>query len=301
MRGLKIGHFSDQAQGVGVSVFLFENTAVGSYWLCGSAPATHQLAALDVANCVPRCHGLVLAGGSAYGLHAAAGVNRYLGERGIGHPVPTGVVPVVPAAAIYDLAYLSAVFPSAEQAYQACLTATEDNLERGRIGAGSGATVGKLIPDAFCMTGGIGRAVLRQEDGLEVVAYAVVNSVGDVYADEKVIAGSCDASGQFLNGEHYLLSGKSEIDLFAGANTTLAVIFTNAALEKDACQRTAKMASAGMGRAIAPVFTRFDGDIIFALSLGEVQASELTVGTMAAEALRLAIIDAVKESEIVKG
>ncbi len=149
MHGLKVGHFSDQAQGVGVSVFLFEHSAVGSYWLCGSSPATHQIAALDVASCVPMCHGLLLAGGSAYGLHAAAGVNRYLGERGIGHPVPTGVVPVVPAAAIYDLAYLSAVFPSAEQAYQACLSATEENSERGRIGAGSGATVGKLIPEAL--------------------------------------------------------------------------------------------------------------------------------------------------------
>ncbi len=224
MRGLKIGHFTDLAQGVGASVFLFEAGATGAYWVCGSAPATHELAALDVASSVPYCHGLVFAGGSAYGLHAAAGAMRYLGERGIGHPVPTGVVPVVPAAAIYDLAHKVAVFPAADQIYQACLTASEDNVQSGRIGGGTGATVGKLVPDTQCMTGGIGRAVLSQPDGLQVIAYVVVNAVGDVYDHGKLLAAACDADGNKVNANEFLLSGRGETDLFAGTNTTLAVI-----------------------------------------------------------------------------
>lgn len=301
MRGLKIGHFSDHERGTGVSVFLFEQSAAGGYWICGSAPASHELAPLDPDNAVQRCHGLVLAGGSAYGLHAAAGAMRYLGERNIGHPVPTGVVPIVPAAAIYDLAYRAAHFPAASETYEACLAATEDNQNSGRIGAGTGATVGKLIHDASPMSGGIGRAVLTLPDGLEVVAYVVVNSIGDVKTGDTIVAGARNQKGEFADCEKYLLSGKAEKDIFDCANTTLAAVFTNAKFAKDGCARIAKMAAAGFARAIAPVFTRYDGDIVFCMSLGEMEANELTVGTMAAEAVRLAILDAVRESEIING
>ena len=301
MHGLKIGHYSDDEQGTGVSVFLFEDSAAGGYWICGSAPATHELAALDPDNSVPRCHGLVLSGGSAFGLHAAAGAMQYLHEKKIGHPVPSGVVPIVPAAAIYDLSYRKEAFPTAGQAYEACKRATEDNHQRGRVGAGTGATVGKLIPFAKSTTSGIGRVVLSQSDGLEVVAYVVVNSVGDVRDHGKTIAGARDAHGQFADCEKFLLSGQAESELFANSNTTLAAVFTNAAFNKDESKRIAKMAAAGMARAISPVFTRFDGDIVFCLSVGQMSASELTVGAMAAEAVRLAILDAVKEAEIVKG
>ena len=301
MRGLKIGHFSNHEQGTGVSVFLFEGQATGAYWICGSAPATHEIAALDAASSAPHCHALVLAGGSAYGLHAAAGAMRYLGERGIGHPVPTGVVPIVPAAAIYDMAYRDAHIPSADNTYDACVAASEENTARGRIGAGAGATVGKLIPDAHCMTGGLGRAVLTQTDGLEVIAYVVVNSVGDIRDQQTIVAGARDQQQQFADCEKFLLAGHDEIELFSATNTTLAVIVTNASLDKGAGTRIAKMASAGLARVISPVFTRFDGDIVFCMSVGDAQASELTVGVMAAEALRLAVLDAVRESEIVNG
>lgn len=294
MRGLKIGHYSDQERATGLSVFLFEESAVGGYWVCGSAPATHELAALDPDGSVPRCHGLVLTGGSAYGLHAAAGAMRYLAEINVGHPVPSGVVPIVPAAAIYDLAHTADHFPTADNAYEACVAASENNVDHGRIGAGTGATVGKLVPFAKHMAGGIGRAVLRQKDGLEVIAYVVVNSVGDVYEHGKVIAGARDARGQFANTEEFLLSGQAENELFSSPNTTLAAVFTNAALAKDEARRIAKMGAAGMARAISPVFTRFDGDIVFCMSVGNIAASELTVGAMAAEAVRRAIIDAVK-------
>jgi L-aminopeptidase/D-esterase-like protein len=300
MHGLKIGHFSDPEQGTGVSVFLFEYSAAGAYWICGSAPASHELAALDPDNSVARCHGLALAGGSAFGLHTAEGVKLFLREKGIGHPVPRSVVPIVPAAAIYDMAYRADHYPTADNAYQACLEATEDNQQRGRVGAGTGATVGKLVPNMHCMTGGIGRAVLTHQDGLEVLAYVVVNAVGDVRDNNVIMAGACDAQGKFADSEKFLLSGQAELELFPHANTTLAAVFTNATFDKSAAKRIAKMAVAGMARAISPVFTRFDGDTVFCMSLGGRLASELTVGAMAAEAVRLAILDAVRETEIVK-
>lgn len=297
MKGLKIGHATNEEYGTGLSVFLFEESAVGAYWICGSAPATHELVVLDSDNSVPKLNGLVLAGGSAYGLYAAKGMMRYLTERGIGHPTPHGVVPIVPAAAIYDLAYKQAMPPSEEEAYQACLTASENNTQSGRIGAGTGATIGKLIPTAKAMHGGFGLAQLRLTNGILVNAYAVVNGVGDVRdAASRIVAGACDEHGHFANCEKYLLSGQGEKDLFAHGNTTLVVVVTNAQFSKGELKRIAKMATAGMGRAIAPIFTRFDGDILFCISVGDQLASELTVGTMAAEAVRLAILDAVKES-----
>lgn len=300
MHGLKIGHFTNDESATGVSVFLFEHSAVGAYCVGGSAPATHELAVLEAENSVPKVYGLVLAGGSAYGLHAAEGVMRYLTEQHIGHPTPHGVVPIVPAAAIYDLAYVKPHPPTANDAYQACLGASETNSESGRIGAGRGATIGKLIPNTKPMTGGLGRAQLELENGVIVLAYVVVNCVGDVRnAANDIIAGARDEQEQFANCEAYLLSGQGENDLFSHGNTTLAAVFTNAAFSKSELKRIAKMALAGMGRAIAPVFTRFDGDIVFCISVGEHIASELTIGTMAAEAVRLAIIEAVKDSEVV--
>lgn len=299
MWGVKVGHFSNKQGGTGVSVFLFEHDAVGGYWICGSAPATHELAALDPDNSVPECHGLALTGGSAYGLHSSLGVMRFLVEKGIGHPVPSGVVPIVPASAIYDMAYMSSQFPSSGDAYQACLEAAENNTQSGQIGAGTGATVGKIVPGTNCMQGGIGRAMLKLENGLEVMAYAVVNSVGDVHDDGAIVAGACDANDMFVNSEAYLLSGQAENELFSNSNTTLVAVFTNAALEKDGAKRIAKMACAGIARAITPVFTKYDGDIAFCFSVGDYDVNELTLGTMAAEAVRLAILDAVKESKII--
>ena len=299
MRGLKVGHFTNEKAGTGVSVFLLEQGAQGGYWICGSAPATHELVVLDPDNSIPKLYGLVLAGGSAYGLYAAAGVMKYLTEQAIGHQTMHGVVPIVPAAAIYDLAYKQAVPPTADEAYQACLIAQEDNCESGRIGAGAGATIGKLIPDTKHMTGGLGFAQQRLANGTTVLAYAVVNCVGDVRnTAAEIIAGARTATNTFADCEQYLLSGRAEADLFAHGNTTLVAVFTNAQFAKEELKRIAKMASAGMARAITPIFTRYDGDILFCVSTGTETASELTVGTMAAEAVRLAILDAVKHSTV---
>lgn len=298
MNGFKVGHFTDTPNGTGVSVFLFEQSAVGAYWICGSAPASHELAVLDPDNSVPKLYGLVFSGGSAFGLHSAQGVMVYLAERKIGHPTTHGVVPIVPAAAIYDLAYKNPLPPDATAAYQAAQSATEDNKESGRIGAGTGATVGKIIPGTFRMTGGLGCAALSLGGGVEVIAYAVTNSIGDVRnAKGDIIAGAIDADGKFANCAHYLLSGKAERDLFSQSNSTLVVVITNAKFSKAELKRIGKMAIAGIARAISPVFTRYDGDILFCISVGELLASELSIGTLAAEATRLAILDSVKDAE----
>lgn len=297
MENLKIGHINDEENGTGISVFLFEQGARGACWICGAAPASHELAALDPDNSVPNLHGLVFTGGSAYGLYAAKGVMTYLAERGIGHPTLQGVVPIVPAAAIYDLNYKKAIAPTAQQGYEAACSASLDNTQSGRIGAGTGATVGKLIPNKFSMTSGVGRGEISLNNGVTVISYAVVNSVGDVRkSDGEIVAGACEQDGTFANCEQYLLSGQAERDLFAHSNTTLAVVFTNAKFDKSELKRIGKMALAGMARAIVPIFTRYDGDILFCVSVGNEVASEITIGALAAEAVRNAILDGVKNS-----
>lgn len=299
MDGVKIGHYTNKAAGTGASVFIFENKGKGAYWVCGSSPATHELVVLDPDNSVANVDGLVLAGGSAYGLYAAQGMMTYLTEQGMGHATPHGVVPIVPAAAIYDLAFKEPTPPAAVDVYAACKSAIADNTATGRIGAGTGATVGKLIPTAKHMSGGLGRAELKLENGLQVLAYAVVNCVGDVRdTTGQIIAGARDEKG-FADCERYLLDGKAEQFLFEHTNTTLVAVFTNGDFSKSELKRIAKMATAGLARAISPIFTRYDGDIVFCISIGRHAASELTTGTMAAEAVRLAIINAVQGAEIV--
>lgn len=300
MQGLKIGHTSNTEHGTGVSVFLFEQGATAGYWVCGSAPASHELAVLDPENSVPHLYGLVFSGGSAYGLFAAQGAMTYLTERGIGHPTVHGIVPIVPAAAIYDLNYKSALPPTAEEAYQACVNARENNTESGRIGAGCGATVGKIVPHKKHMSGGLGRAELTLANGIKVIAYVVVNAIGDIYGTAgNIIAGSRNDDGTFANCSQYLLSGKAEEDLFSQTNSTLAVVLTNAKFSKDELKRIGKMAIAGMARAISPAFTRYDGDILFCVSIGDKLVSELTLGSMATQAVQTAILDAVKDSEVI--
>ncbi len=299
MDGLKINHTSNQQDGTGASVFLFESGAVGSFVIAGTASASHELAVLDPEHSVPFVHGLMLCGGSTFGLFAAEGMVRYLAEKNIGFRMPHAIVPLVPAAALYDLSYINAVSPRAEAVYKACLNASKDNLDSGSIGAGTGATVGKLIGLGYEMKSGIGRSSLKLASGLEIVAYAAVNAVGDVYDKGKLLAGARYKDGSWVNSEKILLSGQAEKNLFAGSNTTLVAVFCNAKADKAAMKRIAKMATAGLARAISPVFSPYDGDIVFCFSLGAYEASELMLGTMAAEQVRLAIIDAVKDSRII--
>lgn len=294
---LKIGHTTNHVNGTGATVFLFNQPVEAAYHLCGSSPATRELTVLELDAHVSHIDSLVFLGGSAIGLGAVDGAIRWLEEHNRGWLTPHGKVPIVPAAAIYDLAYKKAIPPTAAEVYQACLDATAQNEAFGRIGAGTGATIGKLVPDATRMTGGLGRAAIHLDTGLKVVAYAIVNSVGDV-RDEvgNIIAGAQWADGQFANCENYLLSGQSERTV-APLNTTLIAILTNARFSKNQLKRIAKMASAGLARAIAPIFTPYDGDLVYCISLGEQLVSETIVGTISAEVTRQAIVNAVLTAE----
>lgn len=300
MQGLKIGHTTQEKYGTGVSVFILDKPATAAYILCGSSPATHEFGPLEASATVTHIDGLVLCGGSAFGLSATAGAMRWFQEQKRGWATPYGAVPILPAAAIFDLGVKSTVPPSPDDAYQACLTAVENNTASGRIGAGTGASVGKIVKSAATMSGGIGYAEVHLPHDIKVIAYAVVNSVGDVRDKEgKIIAGAKSADGAFADCQKYLLSGHSE-EKNLEMNTTLVAIFTNAKFAKTELHRIAKMAVAGMGRAITPIFTQYDGDIIFCVSLGEKRAVELIVGTAAAEATQQAIINAVINSVVLQ-
>ena len=301
MQGLLVGHTTNKLKGTGVSAFIFEKPAVGTYHICGSSPASHELTSLDLAANVTSVNGLLFCGGSAFGLAAAAGAMQWFAERKRGWTVPNGVVPIVPAAAIYDLGVTSTHPPGAEEGYQACDAAIENNIQTGRIGAGTGASVGKIISNAARMSGGIGYAEMVLSDGVFVCAYAVVNCVGDVYdTNGNIIAGAAYPNGEFGDCEKYLLAGLPEKRLHQ-TNSTLVAVFTDAKFSKTELKRIARMSVAGMARAISPVFTRYDGDIIFAVSLGEREGEELIVGATAARVTQLAVISAVKNSVVLSG
>ncbi len=295
MQSLKIGHYTHEQHATGVTVFLFDQPAPAAYSLCGASPASHELHVLELDAHVPYIDGLVFSGGSAFGLNAVSGVMQWFQEQGRGYRTPYAPVPIVPAVGIYDFAVKSAIPPTADNAYEACLNAIDNNPLQGRVGAGAGASIGKLVPHAKRMSGGVGFAERTLKNGVSVLAYAVVNSLGDVRDGSKIIAGARLPDGKFANCERYLLTGHEEIvsDL---ANTTLVAVFTNAKFSKVELKRIGKVAMAGMARAISPVFTESDGDIIICASLGELPEVELVVSAMAAETVRQAIIHAVKDS-----
>jgi len=301
MQSLKIGHSTHLDHGTGLTVFLFDQPANAAYVLCGSSPASRELGVIELDATVQHIDGLVFSGGSAFGLAAVDGVMRWLQEQGKGFVTPAGVIPIVPAAGIYDLGVQRPHPPTPEDGYQACVTAIENNPLRGRIGVGTGASVGKLLPNTLCMSGGFGHAQMTLENGVTVGAYAVVNSLGDVRDKQgNIIAGAQTRDGEFANCEKSLLSGVREKKLEEIINTTLVAVFTNAKFTRQELKRIAKVALGGMARAISPVFTRFDGDIIFAVSLGDKDASEVTVSAMAAEMVQQAIVSAVKDSIILE-
>lgn len=299
MQALRTGHYSNIAHGTGVSVFLFDRPAEAAYCLCGSSPATRELHVLELDGNISHIDGLVFLGGSAFGLGAADGVMQWFAEHSRGKPTSAARVPIVPAAGIYDLAVKSVLPPTAAEAYQACVNANEHDQLEGCVGAGTGASVGKLVPDTFRMSGGVGRAEMKFSDGLMVMASVVVNCVGDVRdAAGKIIAGASLENGEFADCEKFFLSGQSEKKIISSSNTTLAAVFTNAKFSKIELKRIARVALSGMARAISPVFTRYDGDLVFCVSLGEQEASEMMVSVIAAEVVRRAIVNAVKDSVV---
>ncbi|MDZ7343863.1 MAG: P1 family peptidase [candidate division KSB1 bacterium] len=295
--GLRLGHIHDEAARTGCTVILPERAAIAGVDVRGSAPGSREIEALKPVRLVSEIHGVLLTGGSAFGLDASGGVQKYLEERGIGFDVGVAKVPIVPTAVIFDLAVGDAkTRPTAEMAYRACVQASATETRQGLVGAGCGATVGKIRGYEHCMLGGFGAASWQSEK-LAVVALVVVNALGDVIDPQsgKIIAGAKNDDGSFLNTQAYLKAHPASSFKIWG-NTTLAVVATNAAFKKEAMTKIAEMAQDGLARAIQPAHTPFDGDMVFSLSVGEENADVMAIGTIAAELVAQAIVQAVTVS-----
>ena len=307
VEGLKVGHHTLGGRPTGCTVILAEDGAVGGVDVRGGAPGTRETDLLDPRNSVNKVHAVVLSGGSAFGLDAATGVVRYLDERHIGFPIGGVRVPIVVGAILYDLSVggRSDIRPGADCGYQAAVAATTDPVAEGSIGAGAGATVGKLRGMDNAMKSGIGSASITLPSGLTVAALIAVNAIGDVIdpATGRVIAGVRGSDGTSLLDARKLLVRGSEPGSGSGENTTIGVVATNASFTKSEMSKIAQMAHDGLARAIYPVHTPFDGDAIFALSTGafDGQADVFTVGALAAEVVAQAILRAVRAAEGLPG
>ena len=295
--GLLVGHSTDLSAATGCTVVLCPAGAVASVDVRGGAPATRETDVLRPGNLVERVHGVVLSGGSAFGLDAAAGVMRWLEEHGHGFPVRTGVVPIVAAAALFDLGLgASGVRPDAAAGYAACEAAGAGAVAEGTVGAGTGATVGKALDMERALQGGIGTAAERTASGITVAALMAVNAWGEVVDPDtaRVIAGPRADERGFADTIE-AVRARPPLSPYASENSTLGVIATDATLTKDDCQRLATMGHAGMARAIRPVNSPVDGDILFALATGETDAKTdlVQLGALAARAVERAIVRAV--------
>lgn len=296
--GLLVGHYTDHQAATGCTVVLAPPGGMrAAAFVRGRATGTRELDALSPRHLVPEINALLLTGGSAFGLGAADGVMRWLAERRRGFPVGVGVVPIVPAAVVFDLAPLGLPdrWPTPEDAYRACEAAGR-NVEEGSVGAGTGATVGKVLGAEGAMKGGLGTWAVRQGD-LVVGAMAVVNAFGDVRAaDGSILAGARQGRG-FADARAYLATGGAPGGSFAraGANTTLVVVGTNARVERGALETLAQMAADALAQRISPAGTMFDGDIVFAVSCGEQSApSVVAIEMLAQDATAMAIERAVR-------
>ena len=313
--GIQVGHAEDEAALTGCTVILCEKGAVGGVDQRGGAPGTREVDALHPMHLVNKVHGIVLAGGSAFGLDAATGVMRFLEEKGVGFDTRIYKIPIVPAAILFDLGIGNGkVRPDAAMGYQACQNATSDPPLEGNVGAGTGATVGKILGLGQCMKSGIGTASLEIGAGIIVGAIAAVNAFGDVIdpSSGQIIAGArskevgplhIGAPGYFADTLQVMrtLIGRTFLGFGKGKDTVIGVIATNADLDKEAVNKVAQMAHDGLARTIRPAHTMLDGDTIFALATGEHKADMNIVGAYGAEVFAQAILRAVRAAKPVAG
>lgn len=309
--GIRIGHAQNETALTGCTVILCEQGAVGGVDQRGGAPGTRETDALKPVHLVDVVHAVVLAGGSAFGLDAASGVVRYLEERGIGFNTGIVKVPIVPAAILFDLNIGDAkVRPDAQMGYEACLNATSEPPAEGNVGAGCGATVGKILGINQATKSGIGCAGQELGSGLIVSAVAAVNAFGDVVNPEngKIIAGARSIKKGLIHigtGEPFAntmevmksLVGKTILSFASRGHTVIGCVMTNARLSKEQATKVAQMAHDGIARAIRPAHTMLDGDTIFALSCGNKRADVNIIGAYAAEVFAQAILRAVQQAQ----
>ena len=302
--GIKVGHYNDKEGITGCTVVLCQQGAVAGVDVSGSAPGTRETDLLRPGNLVEKVHAIVLSGGSAFGLDAASGVMKYLEEQGVGHETGAGKVPIVPAAIIFDLAIGdSRSRPGAEEGYRACLAATDAEVSEGCVGAGTGAVVGKILGMERATKSGLGSASEEIAGGVVVAALVVVNALGDVIEPKtgRIIAGPRHSGGDgFLSTCELLKSGPLGANP-SSPNTIIGVVATNARLNREQVNKVARMAQAGIARTINPCCTMYDGDALFALSLGERESDINVLGSLAAEIVAKAILRAVLQAETIAG
>jgi L-aminopeptidase/D-esterase-like protein len=307
VEGIKVGHFTEPRRPTGCTVILYERGAVAGVDVRGSAPGTRETDLLKPTNLVDKVNAIVLAGGSAFGLDSATGVMRYLEEHDAGYATAAGKVPIVPAAILYDLNVGDGkIRPNADAGYKACINAKTGPFDEGSVGAGAGATVGK-IGGGRPMKGGMGTASIKLGNGLVVAALIAVNCVGDVIDPKtgKIVAGARTQDGKgFLNIIQTYRAGRGIAPTPApGQNTTIGVVATNARFDKTQMTKVAEMAHDGLARAINPTHTPSDGDTLFAMSTGAstAAANVTAIGALAAEAVTEAILRAVMKAKSVPG
>lgn len=300
--GFSIGHYTDKQNITGCTVLLCPEGNRTSCYISGAAPGSRETALLAPEKKIQSVQAILLTGGSAFGLSAAQGVMQYLGEQKAGYVTRFATIPIVPAAVVYDLNIGdSTTCPTAENAYQACRSASIENMNwHGSIGAGTGVTVGKWAGIEKAMKGGLGVAEITVSDAW-IRAIAVVNAVGDIIDEQgKIIAGAWTENQGFLAesdpGKRWVVPEVGIIE-----NTVLSIVITNVRLDKTQTFLLAQRAHNGYARAIIPANTSYDGDIIFAVSSCQIEFTPDIVFDMAAEAIRRAIIDAVIHAESLGG
>jgi L-aminopeptidase/D-esterase-like protein len=307
VEGLRVGHHTLSERPTGCTVVVIDGDgAVAGISQRGAAPGTSETDTLDPLNMIERINAIVLTGGSAYGLEARQGVMRYLEEKKVGYKIAGTVVPIVPAAVLMDLWFggNSSIRPAADCGYRAASSASNAAVVEGNVGAGAGSTVGKLAGSQRAMKAGVGSAAIVLPNGLVVSAIVAVNAIGDVVdpATGAVVAGMRTEDGKQLADARLLLrTGRISPGAPApqpGANTTIAVVATNARLTKVEISRMALMADDGLARAVSPVHTMADGDTVFAVATGrwQGQADVSTLGALAADALSEAIVRAATQA-----
>lgn len=302
--GIEVGHCTDSRRPTGCTVVMARAGAVGGVDVRGAAPGTRETDLLDPCNLVDKVHAIVLAGGSAWGLDAASGAVRWLEENGVGLDVGVGRLPLVPAAVLFDLLVGDMrVRPDAAAGYAACAAASSADPAEGNVGAGTGASVGKMFGMARAMKGGVGTASVTV-GGVTVGALIACNAVGDVLDPDsgQVVAGARTVDGlQLLDTRRALLRGTLAQSVLPGTNTTIGVIATDAVITKVQAQRLAVAAHDGLARAINPVHTQLDGDTLFTLGTGASgqHPGMLLLATMAAEATARATLRAVQAARTI--
>lgn len=287
-----IGHAEDEEKGTGVSVILAPDGAVGGVSVRGNAPGTRETDLLRSDSLVEKINAVVLSGGSAFGLEASCGVMKYLRENNIGYDTGSQIVPIVCGAVLYDLDYKEFAYPDINMGYEAALSATAKNNNMGCIGAGCGATVGKIFGINCASKSGTGIAYSKLED-IEIGALVAVNAFGDIYnKDNMIIAGAQGPNG-FINTCNMITSGM-KIDTTL-KNTTIGCIFTNAELTKPQANKLADQVHNAYAKIIRPVHTMVDGDTIFSMASGEVKGEFIQIAEMAVQTMERAILNAIEK------